>query len=377
MVAKWHHARTEATYAAMLEACVNCGAMDDAVTIFREMREKMPERTQTGSVHAVLIRGFAQRKEMHRAMQVYDEMKQQGVPATLVTFNTLIDACARVGDMSRSAGLFSEMIAGGVEPDLITYSTAIKGYCAQGDFDHALQLFGLMQRKGIKPDAVLFNSILDGCAKRQMRGLTESVLADMEVAGIAPSNITLSILVKLYGRCRDINKAFEVVKEIPERFGIRVNAHVYTCLMTACITNGGSSGLPRALAVFDEMRQCGCAPDAKTYQTLVNGCLKQGEIHRAVQVVDEALRAKKPDAPFTLDSSLLGNVMFMISRRGLHEELGKPLAQRLGQAGIDFSAHYGDSPTSSSYGTGFSPARRPADGSPAAPPRASSQAQWS
>jgi len=338
MADRWRLERTEATYGCMLEACVQCGSMDDALGVFRELQEKLPGRTQTGRLHTLLIKGFAQRKEMHRALQVYEDMKEQDVPASLVTFNVLIDACARVGDMVKASELFTEMVTLAVEPDLITYSTVIKGCCVQGDLDRAVQLFGTMQRKGIRPDAVLFNSILDGCAKRQMRTLTESVLGDMEAAGIAPSNITLSILVKLYGRCRDLPKAFDICEEIPKRFGFKLNAHVYTCLMTACITNGvGDLGLPRALAFFEEMKSLNCAADAKTFQTLVTGCLKHGDIRSAVAVVDDALKlysASPRGAPFPLEQELLANVLFMAGRRGLTEELGAPLKSRLSCAGV-------------------------------------------
>merc|ERR1719389_385266 len=126
----------------------------------------------------------------------------------------------------------------GVAPDLITYSTLIRGHCTRGDLEQGLQMLGLMQRQGITPDAVLFNSILDGCAHKQMRTLTEQVLKDMEAAGVKPSNFTISILVKLYGRCGDLNAAFNAVTELPKRFGFEVNAQVYTCLMSSCITNG-------------------------------------------------------------------------------------------------------------------------------------------
>merc|ERR1719321_1258158 len=105
----------------------------------------------------------------------------------------------------------------GVTPDLISYATLIKGHCARGCLDQGLQLFGLMQRKGISPDAIVFNSILDGCAHKQMRTLTEQVLGDMEEEGVQPSNFTLSILVKLYGRCGDLEKAIEVVETYPKK----------------------------------------------------------------------------------------------------------------------------------------------------------------
>merc|ERR1719284_601887 len=138
-------------------------------------------------------------------MELYEAMKNQGSACNLVTYNTLIDACARVGDMTKATALFRDMCERGVDPDLITYSTIIKGYCVQGDLEQAIQLFTLMRKRSIKPDAILFNSILDGCARKQMRTLTEQVLEDMEETKVAPSNFTLSILIKLYGRLGDVD----------------------------------------------------------------------------------------------------------------------------------------------------------------------------
>merc|ERR1719453_1625407 len=133
-----------------------------------------------------------------------------GIVCNKVTYNTLIDMLVRSSDMDRATTIYQDMNLKGVTPDLITFSTLIKGHCSRGDLEQALGLLGLMQRRGITPDAILFNSILEGCAHKQMRSLTEQVLRDMEAANIAPSNFTLSILVKLYGRCADIEAACNV-----------------------------------------------------------------------------------------------------------------------------------------------------------------------
>merc|ERR1719478_1773415 len=202
--------------------------------------------------YAMLIRGFAQWKECARALHFYKEMQANGTKVCIVVFNTLIDACSRVGDMDEAANLFREMVEASCTPDLITYSTLIKGYCVCGDMDQAMQLFMLMRQKGIKPDGIVYNSLLDGCAKKQMRSLCEQVFADMEGAGIAASSYSASILVKLYGRCRDLDKAFEVVEELPKKHGFKNNAAVYTCLMSACCAQGRND---RAFEVLRQMQK--------------------------------------------------------------------------------------------------------------------------
>merc|ERR1719161_3415573 len=157
-----------------------------------------------------------------------------------------------------------------------------------------------------------------------MRSLTEQVLKDMEDAGIPASNFTLSILVKLYGRCGDMDKAIDVVQTYPKKYGFAVNAQVYTCLMSACISNGK---LSQALSVLEQMQMADCDPDAKTYQTLLSGCIKAVDLDTAVKIVDEAM----------LDTETVDNLFFIISKRSRTEDLGQPLIDRLRRAGFAIS----------------------------------------
>ena len=53
--------------------------------------------------------------------------------------------------------------------------------------------------------------------------------------------------MKLYGRCSDLDTAFHVVESYPNKYNFKLNAQVYTCLMSACIAN---TALPHALEVF-------------------------------------------------------------------------------------------------------------------------------
>jgi len=321
---------TEEVFAGMVDACLANGDLESAVEVFREMKQALPDFSRGAVVFSALVKACVQRKQAKLATDVYDEIKDL-CTCSKVTYNTLIDALVRQGSMEIATDLFRDMSLKAVTPDLITYSTLIKGHCVRGDLEQALQLLGLMQRRGIAPDAILFNSILDGCAHKQMCSLTEMVLKDMEAAGIAPSNFTLSILVKLYGRCADLKMAFLVVDTYPRRYKFDLNAQVFTCLMSACIANGE---LARALEVYERMKTSGCASDAKTYQTLLSGCLRHDDLDNAAQLVDDALRR---DPPLHLDREAVESVLFMAARRGRGADLGIPLLDRLEEAGASIS----------------------------------------
>ena len=51
---------------------------------------------------------------------------------------------------------------------------------------------------------------------------------------IKPSNVTFSILVKIYGKQRNLNKALGVLEEMKKE-GVRPGLIVYTCLIQTCI----------------------------------------------------------------------------------------------------------------------------------------------
>lgn len=321
---------SEEVFASMVEACLANGDLDGAVSVFREMKQILPDFSRGAIVFSALVKACVQRKLAKLATDVYEEIKDACV-CSKVTYNTLIDALVRQGEMDRATDLFRDMSLKAVMPDLITYSTLIKGHCVRGDLEQGLQMLGLMRRRGIAPDAILFNSILDGCAHKQMCSLTEMVLCDMEAAGIAPSNFTLSILVKLYGRCNDLETAFKIVETYPQKYGFDLNVQVHTCLMSACIANGE---LSRAIDVHERMMKAGCVSDAKTYQTLLNGCLRHDDIDTATRLVSDALRR---DPPLCLDRDVLESVLFMTARRGRSNDLGMPLLNQLETMGVSVS----------------------------------------
>merc|ERR1719161_2397026 len=321
----------EEVFACMADACVANGDLNGAVHVLRQMKQLAPDHPGNPAVFSGLLKACLQRKELQRAMELYEEMDRSESSCSLTTYNMLIDAFARAGNMDRVARLFRDMHQKNINPDIVTYSTVIKGYCVKGDLEPALQLFSLMRKRGIKPDAILFNSILDGCAHKQMRTLTEQVLADMEEEGVSPSNFTLSILVKLYGRCGDVEEAFDVVEAFPKKYGFELNIQVYTCLMSACISN---KELSKAVQVLEQMKMAGCVPDGKTYQTILSGCLKLDDVDHAVKIVYDALDLDSLSARQLLDQDTISTLIFTIQRRGRMADLGESLVDRLQRAGF-------------------------------------------
>merc|ERR1719359_1412021 len=190
--------------------------------------------------------------------------------------------------MNRVPALLEDMKAADppVEPDIVTYSTIVKGFCNSGSLDRALKVLKDMKASGRHtPDEVMYNSLLGGCAKEHRPDEALQLLQDMKKFNVAPSNYTLSMLVKLFGRCRRINQAFTMLEDISAEYGLKINIQVYTCLIQGCF----NAGLPgKALVLHEKILKEGLTPDAMTYTVLVRGCVHGGLLDKAVELVKAA-----------------------------------------------------------------------------------------
>jgi len=268
----------------MVDALVCNRRIDEAVDLY----EKFKSKIQTNAVIcSTLMKGFASSHQSDRAIAMWRQMRDNGVPANTVVYNTVIDAQARTGKMDHVGEIFAAMKEDGCQPDTITYSTIIKGYCVTGDLDKALEVFSAMRANGWlnQKDAVIYNTILDGCVRHSRLDLADGLIEDMRQGNVTPSNYTLGILIKIYGRRQQLDRAFELVETLTVQHGFKANAQVRTSLMCACI---GNKDLPRAIQVFEQIRSAPHGADAEAYEALISGCTRSGHLDKALELVQEA-----------------------------------------------------------------------------------------
>merc|ERR1719353_1414502 len=221
-------------------------------------------------------------------MALYEEMRSHKIQANTITYNTILNAFAHGGAMDRVPALLEDMKAATppVEPDIVTYSTIVKGFCNVGNLDRALKVLEDMKTSGKHaPDEVMYNSLLGGCAKEHRPDEALQLLSDMKKYNVAPSNYTLSMLVKLMGRCKRLNQAFTMLDDISKEYGLKINIQVYTCLIQGCF-NAGMPG--KALALHEKIMKEGLIPDSMTYTVLVRGCVQGGLLDKAVELARTA-----------------------------------------------------------------------------------------
>mmetsp|Transcript_102450 Transcript_102450/g.208563 ORF Transcript_102450/g.208563 Transcript_102450/m.208563 type:complete len:955 (+) Transcript_102450:134-2998(+) len=268
-------ALTSITLGCMVEAVVN---LDDPEAGHQMIREIMNEPETRPLVNAVIycsvLKGFSHRKRFDRVWTVYEEMLSEKLQFSIVTYNALIDACARSCDMGRVQNLLQEMASQDIEPNMITYSTIVKGYCQDNRLDEAFELLDNMKKTAnLLPDEITYNTLLDGCARNGLFDRGIGILEEMQADGVTPSNFTLSVLAKLCTRSRKHDQAFALCEEIAQKYNFKLNVHVYNNLIVACT---GQHDMRRALDTFEQMLRERVRPDTRTYMLMLRGGIQAG-----------------------------------------------------------------------------------------------------
>lgn len=283
-----HIIPTSISIGCMVEALVASGDPDAGYELIHEMLSDEQTKSQLNAViYCSVLKGFCHQKRFDRVWALHRELLTEKLQFSVVTYNALIDACARSGEMHRATPLLEAMTAQGIEPNLITYSTIIKGYCQESRLDRAFELLEHMKTSGTcRPDEITYNTLIDGCARHCIFDRGMAMLEEMQVVGIKPTNFTLSVVVKLANRCKKLEQAFEVCEKVSKKYNIQLNVHVYANLVHAC-TNRGE--MKRAFDVFRQMVGEGVRPDQRTVTLLLRGCLATRDAEGAAGLLRAAL----------------------------------------------------------------------------------------
>jgi len=318
----------------MMDALVCNKQVSEAVDLYRQWKSKVgPNMVMLSTV----VKGFASDGRAEEAMELWRDARSQGATLNAVVYNALIDAQARSGRTEDVATLFAAMKEEGIPADAITYSTMVKSHCVKGDLTEALSILSEMQSMGLCKDCIVFNTLLDWCTRQNRMDVADKVLATFLSLNIPPTNFTVGILVKMYGRRRMLDQAFAVATDMPKQWNFKPNAQVYTCLMSACFLN---NSVNRAFEVFEQLK--GQGADGKSYGVLIGGCVKAGKIREAVAYVEEAygLNNKQRSLPSWSDlgPEVLEPLLRSLNSRGLADEVGLPLVASLRRAGVSVNA---------------------------------------
>lgn len=284
-----HVKPTIVTFGCYIDVCIRNQDLAAAERIFDSMAQS--DVKPNAVIYTSMIRGYAHVKKPVKALALYKRMQADGIQATAVTFNSVLDIMVRqLADPARLQEVVEDMRAASVSPDVATYSILIKASCNAGQIESAISLFRQLRSHGLAFDEVAFNTLLLACSKADQVDMADEILGEMRSIGLSPTQVTISILVKMYGKAKMLDKAIELSRIVEEQYGMKPNLHVFTCLIQACVRN---RQIRKSWEVFGNMLRSGISPDAITYGTLIHGCIYHNKFEQAMALVRHAYALAK------------------------------------------------------------------------------------
>eukprot|EP00826_Nyctotherus_ovalis_P041412 TRINITY_DN4160_c0_g3_i5.p1 TRINITY_DN4160_c0_g3~~TRINITY_DN4160_c0_g3_i5.p1 ORF type:complete len:593 (-),score=123.99 TRINITY_DN4160_c0_g3_i5:46-1824(-) len=273
---KWQLKPNEKTYACLIENYFKCGLSNKVVDTYKDI-----ENDATMSFNPIicitLMRVLSKKKQFWRIFKLYQDIKLKARHTlTKTTYDTLLDCCVECEDFHRIQEIFSDMInqrenavtnseKDAIEPDIVTYSILIKGICKADCMDKAMEVYEEVKSKNLPLDCTLFNCLLNGFVKsRSYSSDYLKLIADMKARQIKYNDKTYCILIKLYGKHKDIKRVLKTYYDM-RNDGIKPILVVYACLLQACIKCHYEL---TALNFFEEMKEQGIMPDVVVYNII-------------------------------------------------------------------------------------------------------------
>lgn len=185
-----------------------CGELNESVKVFNRMPQKNSVSWNS------MIAAFARHGNGYKALQLYEEMKKEGMEPTDITFLSLLHACSHVGLIDEGIKFIESMVkVYGINPRPEHYACIIDMLGRKGLLKEARSF---IERLSVKPDILIWQALIGACS---IRGESETgKYAADQLISTAPENPTPYILMaNIYsseGKWKERAKTIKRMKEV-------------------------------------------------------------------------------------------------------------------------------------------------------------------
>jgi pentatricopeptide repeat protein len=215
------------------------------------------------------------------ALDLFKDMKTEGINWNFVTYDTLIKALCSGGRMEDGFKILELMedSKGGCWRHISPYNSVLYGLYKENQLDEALAFLKMMGK--LFPRAVDRSlSVLAFCADGAIED-AKKVFDQMLGEGGVPSVLVYDYLI--HGFCQQgcVREAFELVNEMVH-LGYFPLAPTFNALISGFCGQGKVSS---ALKLMDDMVGRGCILDITSYNPLIDAVCRKGDFQKALELL--------------------------------------------------------------------------------------------
>jgi pentatricopeptide repeat protein len=210
---------------AMILGHVKCGQGQEALQLSQQMQQ---EGVEPDSVTFVgILSACASVAALEEGSRVHKWIIERGFGSHPFVANSLVDMYAKCGSIEDAQRVFNRMPT----HNLISWNAMLGGYAMHGQAEEALGHFEQMCEKGVEMNSVTFVVLLSAC---KHRGLLDEGLHYFEsmgsVYGISATVEQYTCMVDLLGCAGHLDEAEDLIKTM----SCEQNACVWIALLSSC-----------------------------------------------------------------------------------------------------------------------------------------------
>lgn len=219
-----------------------------------------------------LIKGYAQRNDATRALQVIGRMRERGLRTNAISYNTTMDAAVRSMRTQEAWDLLKDMRKSGFRPDKFTCSILVKGLTKNAVSEHIKSGLELLHEVDSTCDATLrstlYHSVLEAAAQVPDTVMLMQTFTQMRHHHVALTATAYRLLVQALGQEGDVARCRQIWQQMLSE-DIRPQASIFVALLEAHLRQGQVDG---ALVAFESLRSS-IKGDAGTSRRVDNSAL--------------------------------------------------------------------------------------------------------
>ncbi|XP_057467566.1 pentatricopeptide repeat-containing protein At1g08070, chloroplastic-like [Actinidia eriantha] len=221
--------RSLVSWNSMIAAYEQNKAGGTAIKLFRRMQIQKFEFDYITMVS--VISACANLGALNTGKWVHDLVRGKGLETNFSVTNALIDMYAKCGNIDLARDVFDKL----PHKSVVTWTSIIGACASHGRGDDALKLFSKMIEEGIMPNSYTFTAVLTACrhaglveeGRKYFKSMTEDYL-------ITPGLEHCACLVDLLGRAGQLMEAYEFIENMPSE----PDGGVWGALLGACRIHG-------------------------------------------------------------------------------------------------------------------------------------------
>eukprot|EP00927_Polykrikos_kofoidii_P063607 TRINITY_DN58451_c0_g1_i1.p1 TRINITY_DN58451_c0_g1~~TRINITY_DN58451_c0_g1_i1.p1 ORF type:complete len:543 (-),score=60.23 TRINITY_DN58451_c0_g1_i1:64-1692(-) len=269
-------------YTAVVDGCARCGDLRGAENVLEEMLAVGVRPTARS--YTPLLLAYRQKSagaDAEKARHVLACMRKAGVQPDIVIYTEVLACHAAVGDWEFVDICLDDMKQDRVRPSAISFSALINGCARTGDLTRAESFMARAIDEDVPLSVSMLNAILKVCGRARRADSAELWFQRMrERYGISPDLVSYNTILGVFaqaGRLADAEKELQVMS----RSKLMPDVRSYTALIQGCGISGQATQAERWLSRMVEVR---LVPDVVSYNAVLNACVKAGEVARMWRV---------------------------------------------------------------------------------------------